>query len=242
MAPLRPALAWDSVPEWSLGFPSSGLAPGPLQPATQRPKARAPLIVPWRTRAGRRRATKYNSEHSSSGPGRMGRSGPPGLGVLGPASALELLPREGTRTAPFPQSAPAGAGVRLQEKLVSGFAFRTKPARPAHCSGRALAGSVLPDDRERLPELSRTPGRDARAGSEEAWAGRQECGAERRERPTGLGPHTLQPPVNFLICFWGHRHVEPWWEEEIYQDFPVSQGRSHLPRGTDAAVHQERPP
>lgn len=164
MAPLRPALAWDSVPEWSPGLPCSGLAAGPLQPATQRPKARAPLIVPWRTRAGRRRATKYNSEHSSSGPGRTGRSGPPGLGVLGPASALELPPGEGTRTAPFPQSALAGAGVRLQEKLVSGFAFRTKPARPAHCSGRALAGSVLPDDREHPPELSRTPGRAAAHG------------------------------------------------------------------------------
>lgn len=40
----------------------------------------------------------------------------------------------------------------------------------------------------------RARARDARAGSEEAWAGGQECGADRRERPTGLGPLTVQPP------------------------------------------------
>lgn len=151
---------------------SSGPRASPAQASRRVPSSRphnGPRLAPHllcpggHARAGGARPSTTPSTAAPS-PGRTGQSGPPGLGVLGPASALALPPGEGTRTAPFPQSAPAGVGVRLQEKLVSGFAFRTKPAGPAHCSDRALAGSVQPADRGHPPELSRTPGRAAAHG------------------------------------------------------------------------------
>lgn len=67
------------------------------------------------------------------------------------------------------------------------------------------------------------------------------------ERGHVLSPATLTGvPLAFTVCslirLQGHRHVEPRWEEEVHQDFPVCQSRSHLSCGADAAVHQERPP
>lgn len=67
------------------------------------------------------------------------------------------------------------------------------------------------------------------------------------EREDTLSPVILTAvPLASTVCLLthlqGHRHVEPGWEEEVHQNLPVCEGRSHLPRGADAAVHQEGPP
>lgn len=140
MAPLRPAPAWDSVIEWSPGLPCSGLAAGPLQPATQRPKARAPLIVPGRTRAGRRRATKYNSEHNSSEPGADGpvrASGPrcPRARISSGSTA-----RGGDPKGPFPTKRPGGGRGASPREVGFRVCFPNKTSRTRALLGQGLGG------------------------------------------------------------------------------------------------------
>lgn len=88
-SPPRPGIPSASDPQAS---PAQASRRVPHQPASQRPLARAPLYCAREGTRGPAAHEQVNSEHSSSGPGRTGRSRPPGLGALGPAQSLALPP------------------------------------------------------------------------------------------------------------------------------------------------------
>lgn len=145
-SPPRPGIPSASGPQAS---PAQASRRVPYQPASQRPVARAPLYCAREGTRGPAAHEQVNSRAqrlwaradrpvTASGP-----RCPRAHAIPGSTSGEEW----GTRSAPSPQSAPAGAGVRLGEKLVSGFAFRTKPSGPARYPGRALADSEQPEAR-----------------------------------------------------------------------------------------------
>lgn len=169
----RPGIGSASGPQAS---PAQGLAVGPLQPATQRPKARAPLIVPGRTRAGWRRATKYNSEHRRSAPGRSGRSGPRGLGVLGPESALALPPKEGPDQPRSHKAPRRGQGCVSKRSWFPGL----------------LSEQNHPDPRAARPGLWRAPGHPRTRGKRPSSPGRQ-AGPLRTAAGGRAGPRRCGP-------------------------------------------------
>lgn len=164
MAPLQPAPAWDSVREWSPGLPCSRPRGGP-PPAGHttaqgsRPTYCAREDTRWLAARDQVQLRAQTLRARAVRPVRAAGPRCPRAPISSGSTA-----EGGTRSAPFPQSAPAGAGVRLQEKLVSGFAFRTKPPGPARCPARPLAGSGPLEDSGQAPELSRTPGRAAAHG------------------------------------------------------------------------------
>lgn len=203
MAPLQPARAWNSVAEWSPAPPCSGLAAGPLQPATQRPGARAPLIVPGRTRAGRRRATKCNSEHSSSGPGRTGRSqGRRAPGSSGPHQ-LWLYRRGRDPIGPSPTKRPGGSRGASPREVGFRVCFPNKTTRTRALPRQGLGGlqaargprataRALPDARQgrcaRRREGARGPD-----GADRPPAAPRPARAALTGRLQGVGPEPCRP-------------------------------------------------
>lgn len=103
-SPPRPGIPSASGPQASPAQSSRRVL---HQPASQRPVARAPLYCAREGTRGPAAHKQVNSEHSSSGPGRTGRSRPPGLGALGPAPSLALPPgQRGRPDQPLGHKAP----------------------------------------------------------------------------------------------------------------------------------------
>lgn len=199
-SPPRPGNPSASGPQASRAQASR---PVPYEPASQRPVARAPLYCAREGTRGPAAHEQVNSEHSSSGPGRTDRSRPPGLGALGPAQSLALPPgmKGGTRSAPFPQSAPAGAGVRLQEKLGFRVCFPNKTTRTRALPRQGLGGLRAARGPRVTARASRAPGSAPRAAAVgRAGPGRcgpAACGSEARAALTGRlhgeGPEPGRP-------------------------------------------------
>lgn len=184
-SPLRPGIPSASGPQAS---PAQASRRVPHQPASQRPVARAPLYCAREDARGPAAHEQVNSEHSNSGPGRTGRSRPPGLCALGPAQSLALPPgkRRGEPDQPLSHKAPRrGQGCVSKRSWFPGLLPEQNHPDPraAQAGPWRTTGSPRPEDnRSSFPGARQRP---ARGGSRARGARTVRTGSLRLRGPRG---------------------------------------------------------